>query len=593
MRKPDFGPHRLWELRSKHWSNSTKSGKSSLPIGRVVRIFPGNSAGNSDRVATIVATAISHDHGWTGGDSRGFAADCWEWHHDPETAADNAMDERVHEMTVAQSRQLIRLRGSLRWLALLASAIVLAPRAAFAHAHLVRSAPAANSHESAAPTRLQLWFSEAAEPGMTTLTVTAPNGALIPLGSVTADSGNSLLLTAPFIAALAPGTYTVAWRTVATDDGHPSNGKFSFVLDSGAGPAPPPAAGVVGTVPNIKDSSGHVQMGPSAAQIAAAALSVEAPSYVAARWLNFASLLLVIGVVAFRILVVPRVMPRSLERTSFPDRSAEGVLFSSLAVRRAAALGAIASVAVLVASVWRLFEERAAIGGGISLQAVLHSYWGQVWHVQAGAAILALVVFVIGSRLERGGGYGVWMLAAVAALVLGAVSAFSGHAIAVRQYRNMSVALDVLHVLTAGSWLGGLGALVAVGVPVALYIEGETGTTDQTPLLARVVNAFSPVALTCACIVVITGLLAAWMRLGSLSALFGSSYGKILLVKVAFVLLAVAGGAFNWKRMRAMLTKRGDSAARTFRRSAWFELVAAIIVIAVTAVLVATPPPVH
>ena len=495
-------------------------------------------------------------------------------------------------MTAAQWRRLIRLPASLRWLVFAASIIALAPRTAFAHAHLVKSAPASNSHLSVPPTQLQLWFTEAAEAEMTTLTVTSSNGERIALGSVTTDKRNSLLLSAPFTVALAPGRYTVAWRTVAKDDGHPSNGKFSFVVDAEAGLAPPPIAGA-GTAPNIEDSSSHAPMGPSAARVAANALSVEAPSYVAARWLNFASLLLVIGVVAFRILVIPRTVQVSRDRPSSPDGGTESAPFTSLAARRAAALGALASIAVVVASVWRLFEERATIGGGVSLGAVLHSYWGQVLHVEAGAAILALIVFVIASRSKHGGGYTVWLLAAIAALVLGAVSAFSGHAIAVPQYRNLAVTLDVLHVLTAGSWLGGLGALVAVGVPTALFLERDASAADQIPLLARVVNAFSPVALTCASIVVITGLLASWMRLGSFSALFGSSYGKVLLVKLAFVLLVIVGGAFNWRRMRGVLSERGGSAAGAFRRSAWFELVAAIVVIGVTAVLVAAQPPIH
>lgn len=224
---------------------------------------------------------------------------------------------------------------------------------------------------------------------------------------------------------------------------------------------------------------------------------------------------------------------------------------------------------------------------------MLHSYWGQVWHVETGAGILALVAFLIASRSQRGGGRGAWLLAAVAAVVLGGVSAFAGHAIAAPHYRNMSVALDVLHVLAAGSWLGGLAALVVVGVPAAVLMDREATTGDQVPLLARLVNGFSPVALTCACLVVVTGLLAAWMRMGSLAELFGSSYGKVLIVKVTFVLLVIAGGAFNWKRMRVVLSNGGVASARSFRRSAWLELGAAIVVIAVTAVLVATPPPIR
>ncbi|MEO7217719.1 MAG: copper resistance protein CopC, partial [Gemmatimonadaceae bacterium] len=101
-------------------------------------------------------------------------------------------------MTAAQWRRLIQLPASLRWLVFAAAIIALAPRTAFAHAHLVKSAPAANSHLSVPPTQLQLWFTEAADAEMTILTVTSSNGERIPLGSVTTDKRNSLLLSAPF-----------------------------------------------------------------------------------------------------------------------------------------------------------------------------------------------------------------------------------------------------------------------------------------------------------------------------------------------------------------------------------------------------------
>jgi copper transport protein len=467
------------------------------------------------------------------------------------------------------------LSASPAWLAIVAGiTIAVTPRAAFAHAHLVKSAPAANSHLSIAPTQLQLWFSEVAEATMTTVTVSTANGERVSIGPVSADSQNPLMLSTPFTAALAPGTYTVTWRTVAKDDGHPSNGTFSFVVDAGAAQTALPAASS-GTAPVGLDSSGSA-VGQSAGSVAASAMNVEAPSYVVARWLNFVALILVIGVVAFRFLVVPRV-PGS---------------FGSVAIPRAASLGAFASVAVLIASIWRLFAERAVIGG-VGLGTVIHSYWGTVWQMELSAALLALVVFAIARRSESGS-TGVWLLAAIAAIVLGAVSAFSGHAIAAPQYRNTSVALDVIHVLAAGSWLGGLCAVAVVGVPAALSVGSANDGAGQVPLIARVVNAFSPVALTCAGAVVITGVLAAKMHIGSFAALFGSSYGKTLLIKLAFVLLVVAGGAFNWLRMRNALSRQsGNAAINAFRRSAWFELSAGILVIAATAVLVATQPPVH
>jgi copper transport protein len=187
-----------------------------------------------------------------------------------------------------------------------------------------------------------------------------------------------------------------------------------------------------------------------------------------------------------------------------------------------------------------------------------------------------------------------WLAAAVAALALGASPALSGHAIAAPEHRNISVALDALHVLAAGGWIGGLFVLAVVGVPAALAGSDRADKTESIVLIARLANAFSPTALVFAAIVVVSGGIAAWLRVGSLARLFDSTYGTVLLIKLGLVVLVLAGGAFNWLRMRGALSRRepDHSVVSAFRRSAWAELVAAMLVIAATAVLVAVQPPV-
>jgi putative copper export protein len=103
------------------------------------------------------------------------------------------------------------------------------------------------------------------------------------------------------------------------------------------------------------------------------------------------------------------------------------------------------------------------------------------------------------------------------------------------------------------------------------------------------VNAFSPVALACAAAIATTGVLAAWMHLGTLSALWASDYGRVLLVKLAVIAIIAAFGAVNWRVLRPAM---GDVAgARRIRGSAMTELAIGALVLAVTAVLVATPTP--
>jgi copper transport protein len=491
--------------------------------------------------------------------------------------------------------QPIRRPAHLRRLLISATIIAIAPQAAYAHAHLVKSAPAANSHVLA-PTALRLWFSEAAEAAMTTIAVTDASGEKVSLGAVSADKGNAMLLSAPFRQTLAAGTYTVNWRTVARDDGHPSHGSFSFIVDAASSVDAADSAGIVSAGMNgpASGASASQAAGPPPPAAEGSAASVQSAGYVAARWLNFMSLLLVIGAVGFRLLVIPRVADAAQAATTPRSPVTDSDRFDALAVRRTATLGAIGALAVAVACIWRLFEERATIGAGIGISTVLTSYWGRVLQVEAAAAIVAFMALILGRRSASAGGSGWWWLAAIAALVLSAVSAFSGHAIASPHYRNMSVLVDVVHVLAAGTWLGGLAALLVVGVPVSLGIEKRrAGEGESATLLARIVNAFSPMALGCASLVVLSGVVAAWMRLGSLSALVGSAYGKVLLVKIACVVAVIAGGAFNWRRTRSAIAARGSAAVGALRRGAWFELGAAIVVLGVTAVLVATQPPIH
>ena len=489
-----------------------------------------------------------------------------------------------------------RTARSLRWLSIAMILLVAVPRVAFAHAHLVRSAPAAGAHLQSSPSLIQLWFSEAAEASMTKITVSGPGGANALIGPVASDASNPLLLTAAITSALPAGDYTVSWRTIAKDDGHPAHGSFKFVVEGTAAAA---------AVPTGVTTPGGTAAGPAGPEQAAAAgstansaansaansvqgMSVEAPAYVIARWLNFAAIIVVIGVVAFYVLIVPSVIAQ--------DGSDRVAPFAERAVRGAASLGFAAGVAAVIAAFLRLFAEQAVIGMGVSVTTVLQSFWGHVWLLQLGIAVVACIALSLARFSERTNYRNMaWLVAAVAALALGASPALSGHAIAAPEHRNISVALDAIHVLAAGGWIGGLFVLAVVGVPAALAGTESVDRTESIALIARLANAFSPTALVFAALVVVSGGVAAWLRVGSLAQLFSSTYGTVLLIKLGFVVLVLAGGAFNWLRMRAALSRSepDHSVVGAFRRSAWAELVAAMLVIAATAVLVATQPPIH
>jgi putative copper export protein len=86
-------------------------------------------------------------------------------------------------------------------------------------------------------------------------------------------------------------------------------------------------------------------------------------------------------------------------------------------------------------------------------------------------------------------------------------------------------------------------------------------------------------------IVVLSGLTTAWRHLNPLSSLWSTPYGYALIVKLCFVAVVFALGAWNWKRVRPTLGS--EDAAHAVRRSSRGELTAATLVLIASAILVA------
>ncbi|MFC4949995.1 cytochrome c oxidase assembly protein [Pseudonocardia sp. GCM10023141] len=93
----------------------------------------------------------------------------------------------------------------------------------------------------------------------------------------------------------------------------------------------------------------------------------------------------------------------------------------------------------------------------------------------------------------------------------------------------------VLHVIAATLWVGGLVAVLAVAAA-----RGP----DRAAALATAVPRFSGLALVCWLVLAVTGVVNALVRI-PLWALLGSSYGALVLLKVAALLVLGALGALH------------------------------------------------
>jgi copper transport protein len=95
--------------------------------------------------------------------------------------------------------------------------------------------------------------------------------------------------------------------------------------------------------------------------------------------------------------------------------------------------------------------------------------------------------------------------------------------------------------------------------------------------------------LVFALVLTVTGVIAGWRNIGSWTAMLHSSYGQLLALKLTVLSVVAGTGAYNWRRVLPVLGTAPATAR--LRRSAGVELTAAMVVLGVTAVLVATPMP--
>jgi copper transport protein len=177
-----------------------------------------------------------------------------------------------------------------------------------------------------------------------------------------------------------------------------------------------------------------------------------------------------------------------------------------------------------------------------------------------------------------------WLIASLAAVGLALAPALAGHAAASARFPATMILIDFLHVVGAASWLGNLACVMLIGVPIIVRASGD----DRWQRVSALVNTFSPIALASATIVVLSGVFAATVHLVSVTALWSTLYGQILLVKIAVVLVTLTIGAYNFRRVQPQLAREEGSGR--LRRSTTLELTTAALIVLITGFLTGVSP---
>ncbi|MCZ2857757.1 copper resistance CopC/CopD family protein [Blastococcus sp. VKM Ac-2987] len=449
---------------------------------------------------------------------------------------------------------------------------------AAAHATLVATEPGEGARVDAAPGEVTLRFSEGVALGAGYARVLGADQQRVDTGSASVDGDE---VTIPLRSDLPDGGYLVTYRVISADS-HPVSGAFSFAVGDG----------------ELLTAAAQDQAG-STDPVVGVLLPV-------ARWVGYAGLALALGVPA--LVLTCRPAGRG------PDR-----------LRRMAAGGAVAVAGSALATF--LLQGPYAAGTGLGaiadpalLGATARS--GVGWAALARVA-LALALLVVLRRIWRGPTSAAWTAAAAVlggGLVL--ATAAVGHPVA-GPWPVPAVLVAAVHVGAMAIWLGGLAGLLAAVV--------RPGTAPGE--VAAVLPAFSRLAFGSVVALVVSGIVQSVREVGSPTALVQTTYGQLLAVKLLLVvlLLAAAGVSRVWVQQRLGVrrprrrrtvtaqafaaatagTTRGGAAPEeiaaaaerdraqaenaidhlpSLRRSVLLEAGVAAVVLALSAVLVATPP---
>ncbi|MEU4985974.1 copper resistance protein CopC [Streptomyces sp. NPDC021969] len=370
---------------------------------------------------------------------------------------------------------------------------------ASAHAALGSTDPADGTVLQRAPGHVTLTFSESVGLRDDSFRVLDPGGHRVRTGAAGHADGRSDTARVALPDGLGEGTYTVAWRVVSADS-HPVSGAFTF------------------SVGKPSQTSAPVDPGPTEDPLTATLHKL-------ARYLAYLAAALLIGTAAFAALCRP------------PDPAP---------LRRPLVAGWWTLLAATVALLMLRAPYEAGTGPSSALDAdaladTLTARPGVLLLIRL-ALLAPVALFLVrvaradrrAKRTPLAGAVGIALAVGLALTWAAAEHASAGIQV------PLAMTSCTLHLLATAVWLGGLTALI-----LTLRATADAATVAR----------FSRVALASVTVLVTTGVYQSWRGLGSWQALTGTTYGRLLLVKVLLVAVLLAAAAVSRRWTAALVTE--------------------------------------
>jgi copper transport protein len=364
--------------------------------------------------------------------------------------------------------------------------------ARFAHAALAATDPADGSVVATQPEEVTATFDEPIHMTATSLEVYTPDGDRADDGDTTLANPEEIAVT--LLPGLGGGTYTAVWHVIS-DDTHPVSGEFTFSIGS-----------------------------PSATHVPALEVSpnnLVSALFTVVRWLEYLTFALLCGAVAFLIVCWPAGARRQ-DVIRLVTYSWAGLLVATL-------------LGLLIQGPYAANEGIGELLRPSLVQATLSSRLGTMSQARELMAFLAGgAASLLLPRLPDAGRRGRIAIGAGWAILTTAVAAswaLYDHASAGVQAPLGGVPADIIHLDAMAVWIGGLAVLAGFAL---------RGPADEG--VATAVPRFSAISLACVGTLVASGGYQTWREVGGWQALFDTSYGRLILAKVAGLLVLIALG---------------------------------------------------
>jgi len=489
-----------------------------------------------------------------------------------------------------------------------------------AHALLVRSTPEAGAELAIVPPTIEIWFSEPLEPKFSTIYLVDGAGTEIGRGAATVDPNDAFHMSLP-LTDLTPGFYTVVWETLSSADGHNWVGSFPLTILNTDGSRP---SGSAASVPGDTQQDEFPQ-----------------PFPILSRWLGLLGTMLAFGALFMRLQIASfRVVDSPQKPSKFnalAQQSVHRVLLLGLAcvilggwlhwlyqalgladamsvvdliigtrsgnlvlirqllagvmllggtvaflpdlrtgrVRLLLAFALLYAVGLLLVVGWLIGQQPepfAALAAGLSLTGLFAAFY--LWFQERSTAFWP--------QLQRTMN---WLLLLISLLSLASFSLGSHAAAVVGSF--WAILGDLLHLVAAAIWLGGLVVLALL-----LWQMRKQQAKADAVALRGLVARFSAIATIAIFALTVTGIFSSFVQLRAVEQLWTTTYGWMLLAKVALVgatlLLALLNHRFVSSDDAERWTTTGD---RPFLQRVWTEAIVSLVLMIVVAILVQTPVP--